>query len=344
MLTQELKIPNRTMSFEESNLDYDQLQDELTRQLAEKEKIQHEMAQMKLFYAELEATNNHLVAATWRERDMKKQLADTLSELQRVQHVVEDQNRRISESINYARRIQTAINATESEIQHFFPESFVVYKPKDVLSGDFPWCFKNGDYLYVAAVDCTGHGVPGAMMSMIGNLLLKDIVNSPDMFTPAQVLFRLHEAVVNTLKQDVPGADCYDGMDLALCRIHLPTRELIFAGSHRPLLHLNHDGALLVDGDPYPIGGISYKGRGGFIDHQVNMQPGDAILIFSDGYIDQFGGPRNKRIMTKGLKEWVQTQQGKSMEAMRLFLDESFDHWKGDNRQTDDVLVVGIRF
>ncbi|MGL4599076.1 MAG: PP2C family protein-serine/threonine phosphatase [Bacteroidia bacterium] len=332
------------MSFEGSNLDYDQLQDELTRQLAEKEKIQHEMAQMKLFYAELEATNNHLVAATWRERDMKKQLADTISELQRVQAVVEDQNRRISESINYAKRIQTAINATEIEIQQFFPESFVVYKPKDVLSGDFPWCFKNGDYLYVAAVDCTGHGVPGAMMSMIGNLLLKDIVNSPEVFTPAQVLFRLHEAVVNTLKQDVPGADCYDGMDLALCRINLTTNEFIFAGSHRPLLLKNKEGVSMIDGDHYPIGGISYKGRGEFVDHKVEVQKGDSVLIFSDGYIDQFGGPKNKRIMTKGLRALMETCDKTSMSEVKIYLDDAFDTWKGSNRQTDDVLVVGIRF
>jgi serine phosphatase RsbU (regulator of sigma subunit) len=322
---------------------------ETENSLAELEKLRTEVAAQKkeierltIFLAELETTNNHLVSATWREREMKKQLTKTLGDLRDAQQLVEAQHHRISESINYARRIQQAINVSEEELRATFPESFVIYQPKDAISGDFPWFFRNGDYAWVAAVDCTGHGVPGAMLSMIGNLLLHDIINSGGTPDPGSILADLHKGIVKTLRQDVPGANSSDGMDAALCRIHLPTGETIFAGSHRPML-LHANGITdLIAGDKYAIGGMHYKKRESYVNHTFQLKPGDRFILYSDGYTDQFGGENTKRITNKGIKALLDENAGLPMHEMKTLLENFFNSWKGSNKQIDDVVVIGI--
>lgn len=317
---------------------------ELEKQVAENEALRKELEQLKFFFSELESTNNHLVSATWRERDMKKELSETLAELKKTKELVELQNKRISESINYARKIQLAINATEHDIRTELKNSFIYYKPKDVISGDFPWHYRKGDYIFIAAVDCTGHGVPGAMMSMIGNLLLNDIINGNDITDPGDVLMRLHGAVIKTLKQDQPDSNSNDGMDIGLCRINVATRELCYAGAHRPLFYLKDNTVESICGDKFPIGGIQYKGKNRYTTHTINLKKGESVFIFSDGFPDQVGGPEKKKIMTRGLKQIIENNSGRDMQELKHILENEFEIWMGDNRQTDDVLVIGLSF
>ena len=310
----------------------------------ENRQMKSELEKLRLFYSELESTNNHLISATWRERDMKKKLAETIEELNKTKLIVENQNKRITESINYARKIQLAINATENDLRSVLPESFIFYLPKDVISGDFPWLFRKDDFLYVASVDCTGHGVPGAMMSMIGNLLLNDIVKDDGIPLPSEMLNRLHIAVVNTLKQQAPDSNSNDGMDVALVRIDIRAGELVFSGAHRPLLVRRKDEMQTVSADKFPIGGVQYKGKNRFTDHFLKMAPGERIFLFSDGMPDQIGGPDKHKLMLKGVRDHFEAHRATPMEEVRKATEELFFAWKADQKQIDDILVIGIEF
>jgi serine phosphatase RsbU (regulator of sigma subunit) len=310
---------------------------------SENVKQKEEIERLKIFLAELETTNNHLVSATWREREMKKQLTKTLGELNATQKLVEEQHRRINESINYAQRIQKSINVSEDELKNTFPESFIIYKPKDSISGDFPWFYKHENFVWVAAVDCTGHGVPGAMLSMIGNLLLHDIVNNDEIMNPAEILNQLHLSIIKTLRQDTTGANSSDGMDIAICRFDIDTKELLFAGSHRPLLLNKHGEITVIPGDKFPIGGMNYKNRSDYSNHSFMLSEGDYFMLFSDGYCDQFGGSNNKRITNKGMKQLLEETTFKDMQQMREKIDSFYIEWKGNNTQIDDIVIIGIK-
>lgn len=309
----------------------------------ELETIQKENERIKLYNKELEETNNHLISATWREREMKDKLAATISELNNTKASLEAQNKRVAESINYSKKIQHAINPCEDDLKSYLNDSFILYKPKDVISGDFPWMFKKGKYLYLAAVDCTGHGVPGAMMSMIGSLLLNDIVNGEEDFLPSEILLKLHWAVVKTLKQDEPGSNSSDGMDIGLCRLDLETDDLIFAGAHRPLVYLRDGEIHQFKGDRYPIGGMQYRGKNKYSDHETTIKKGDAFYVFSDGLPDQIGGPEKKKFMMSKIKEIIIENQNLSMEDMKQYMNQSFENWMGDNKQIDDVILIGFK-
>ena len=310
----------------------------------EKNKLLSDLENLKVHFSELEATNSHLIAATWRERDLKKKLSDTLDELNKTKDIVENQNKRITESINYARKIQLAINPTEADLTKHFPESFILYLPKDVISGDFPWLFSIGNYIYVAAVDCTGHGVPGAMMSMIGNLLLNDIINNGTVVLPSEILVRLHNAVVNTLKQNLPDSNSGDGMDISLCRIDRANNELVYSGAHRPLFFLKNDEIEILSGDKFPIGGMHYKGMNTFTDQIVKFDKGNSIYLFTDGFPDQIGGTEKRKLLTKNLKLFIESQSRKDFNNLKDELLNFCRSWKGDNKQIDDILLIGVKF
>lgn len=222
----------------------------------EKLRKQNEMLQLNI--EELTRTNEFLVTATWREREMKQRLHEALEELTETKKLVDAQHKSITDSIDYASRIQDAIIPKIEDIKDKFTDIFIYHKSKDVVSGDFPWIFENERYIYIAAVDCTGHGVPGAMMSLIGHLLLNDLARHGSL-TPAELLDHLHNGVVRTLKQDIEGKQTADGMDVALCRIDRVTNEVQYSGAHRPLYHITKGELVLYAGDKYPIGGNQYK-------------------------------------------------------------------------------------
>lgn len=323
------------------------IQELITELEVEKEKnlsLSKEIKKIQIYFSEVEATNNHLIAATWREREIKRQLKEAIEELNNTKQIVEKQNKRISESINYAQKIQFAINATESNLKEALPNSFIYYKPKDVISGDFPWYFKRGTDIFFAAVDCTGHGVPGAMLSIIGNLLLNDIVINHPQFGTSEILERLHNQVVKTLKQRNPDSFSSDGMDIALCKVDTVNQKLFYSGAHRPLLFINKSGATILKGDRFPIGGVQYKDQNKFTEQVLSYEQGDSIFVFSDGYPDQIGGAENRKFTTGQLHELLISLNDKKPNEIETSLDRTFCKWMSENKQIDDVLVIGVKF
>ncbi|GAF01841.1 PAS domain S-box protein [Saccharicrinis fermentans] len=214
-------------------------------------------------------------------------VAHDMTEIKMIEQEIKEKNKKISDSINYAQRIQTSILPDTSFIQRHFPRSFIFYRPKDVVSGDFPWFVKKDETFYVAAVDCTGHGVPGALLSFIGYFLLNNIVNIDDNFNAAKILDLLHEGVRTTLKQNEEGNNGRDGMDLALCKINKENKTIQYAGAHNPLYLLRKGKLIEYKGSRKGIGGkpLLKKKEKEFENHEIAYEEGDKIFIFSDGLL-----------------------------------------------------------
>ncbi|MGQ1945627.1 PAS domain S-box protein [Geofilum sp. OHC36d9] len=271
-------------------------------------------------------------------------VAHDMTEIKKIEAEIKEKNKKISDSINYAQRIQTAILPDTRLIQEYFPRSFIFYRPKDVVSGDFPWFFQKNDISYVAAVDCTGHGVPGALISFIGYFLLNNIVNAQSDNTAAQILDELHQSVRSTLKQDKEGAMGRDGMDLALCIIDQKNKVLQFAGAHRPLYLLRNGELIEYSGTRKGIGGIplAKKVEKDFENHIINYHDGDQIFFFSDGLPDQIGGDKRKKYQPRRIRENLTSNPDASMASFSRLFSRDFYDWMGDEKQVDDVLLIGI--
>ncbi len=271
-------------------------------------------------------------------------VAHDMTEFKKIEQDIKEKNKKISDSINYAQRIQTSILPDTGMIQEYFPRSFIFYRPKDVVSGDFPWFFHNGDISYVAAIDCTGHGVPGALISFIGYFLMNNIVSAKSTTNAAQILDELHLQVRSTLKQDQEGATGRDGMDLALCIIDQQNQIMNFAGAYRPLFLVRNGELHEYQGTRKAIGGIPLRKKieRDFENHLIEYQKGDQIFIFSDGLQDQFGGPDNRKYQSKRIRQIVTEQAGQTMAHFSRYFAKDFYDWMGDNKQLDDVLLIGI--
>ena len=270
-----------------------------------------------------------------------------VTEAKRIENIIQEKNHKIQESINYAKRIQSSILPDTKLIQQYFPKSFMYYVPRDVVSGDFPWFFVKDDYLYIAAVDCTGHGVPGALLSFIGFFTLNNVVDHDATYSAGKVLDLLHAGVRKTLRQERAGADARDGMDIALCKIDLKQMKLQYAGAHRPL-YLVRDAELEeLKGDRRAIGGIPNprKPEGSFTNYTLNIQSGDRIFFFSDGLPDQQGGENGmKKYSPQRIREVLLENRKLSMPRLAQFIEEDFLKHRGKWRQMDDVLLIGIEF
>jgi serine phosphatase RsbU (regulator of sigma subunit) len=276
-------------------------------------------------------------------------VAHDITEQKKNENRINEQNKKITESINYAQRIQNSIIPTGNTLKQYLPDSFIFYKPKDVVSGDFPWMFVKEDEIYIAAVDCTGHGVPGALMSFIGHFSLNQILTSEKLPTAGTTLDLLHQNVQKTIRQDTGDSKSRDGMDIALCRINLKKKELQFSGAHRPLYYLKKENNTLafneVKADRYPIGGFHYKNREKFTNHVIPFKTGESIFFFTDGLPDQFGGPDGKsKFMSGRVQEFIKQNSQLSMEDIGSLFQREFEEWKGNHKQMDDVLLIGIRF
>jgi PAS domain S-box-containing protein len=269
-----------------------------------------------------------------------------ITEAKQIELEIIDKNRKISESINYAQRIQTSILPNTEHIQEHLPKSFIFYLPRDVVSGDFPWFFKKEDILYISAVDCTGHGVPGALLSFIGYFQLNNIVDHDVNYNAGQILDKLHFGVRTTLKQDRIDADARDGMDIAFCRINLKKKELQYAGAHRPLYLLRNGELIEYKGNRKAIGGIPHrkKPEKDFINHIIEIIKGDKIFIFSDGMPDQIGGPVGRKYSPQRIRSHIVENKDLSMQQYSTLFASDFQKWKGKSKQIDDVLLIGLEF
>jgi ligand-binding sensor domain-containing protein/serine phosphatase RsbU (regulator of sigma subunit) len=249
----------------------------------------------------------------------------------------------ITSSIEYAKRIQEAILPELKEIRSHLPESFVLFKPKDIVSGDFYWFGTKKGKKIIAAVDCTGHGVPGAFMSMIGNNLLSQIIMENGIVEPDEILNELNKGVQAALKQGTHEVETRDGMDVALCVIDTETREVRFSGAYRPLLIVSDGKLEKIESDKFPIGGAQMAAERIFTRHTKHLKKGDTLYMFSDGYADQFGGERGKKFMVKRLNELLLSMYKLSPNIQLETLESHIQEWKGSHEQVDDILVIGVR-
>ncbi len=279
------------------------------------------------------------------------------------------QKEELEDSITYASRIQRAILPSEKVLNEQLPEHFILFKPRDIVSGDFYWMTMKGDQILIVAADCTGHGVPGAFMSLLGISFLNEIVSKMDTLQSDQVLNMLRQEIMNSLKQTGKDDEAKDGMDLAMCVIDKKKMKIQFSGAYNPLWmvrdlsreefteigkgnepatlpprSLNDKQKVLIPfpGDKMPIG-ISIKSTQPFTNNEIDIVKGSSLYIFSDGYVDQFGGPQGKKFMSRAFKKLILEIQDKTMKEQGRILNEKFEEWKGELDQVDDILVIGIK-
>ena len=270
------------------------------------------------------------------------------AELNEKNKVIETQKEKIIDSITYAQNIQQSILPEEQEIIKLLPDSFIYYQPKDIVSGDFYWMSSVNGKAIIAAVDCTGHGVPGAFMSMIGNTLLNQIVNEKKVTTPADILLQLHEGVCASLRQKNKRGQSQDGMDLAICVIDNQTGKIEFAGAKNSLYVLQNNAIEEFKGDKYSVGGDELlkkqkdKERK-YTNYSISVKKGASLYLFTDGYTDQFGGEERKKFGSQQFKTLLLSNHQLAMREQKTVIDEAFSKWKGGNAQIDDVLVIGLK-
>jgi Serine phosphatase RsbU, regulator of sigma subunit len=267
-----------------------------------------------------------------------------ISERKVIELEIQNKNKKINDSINYAKRIQNAILPNTRLINKTLPDSFILYKPRDVVSGDFPWFVQIKNDIFIAAVDCTGHGVPGALLSLIGYFLLNDIVRSRKVTDPGKILDLLDEGVTQTLRQDQDDSATKDGMDIALCRINVETQTVEYAGAHRPLYFMKGGVMDEIKGNKFPIGGGIFKNQTNFTTTKIELGKGDSFYFSSDGFPDQFGGPEVRKFGPKKTRELIEKCYKHPMKEALTVFDHEWEAWKGDHKQTDDVLLIGIKF
>lgn len=276
-------------------------------------------------------------------RDQKNKLSERNTQLKSAYIEIDDQRKHIMDSIYYARRIQTAILPSEDYVRDNLGDHFILYRPKDIVSGDFYWFKLIDNLIMVAAVDCTGHGVPGAFMSIVGHNQLNHAVTVGKARKPDDILNRLNSGVIETLSVETHESKVQDGMDLSLCVFDEHKKKVQFSGANNPLVLIRDGEVTRFRGDKFPIG--AYEGRlpQVFTSREIELKKGDCLYIFSDGYADQFGGPDDKKFTTKKFRQFLFDIHTEPCDVQRYLLDKKLDEWKGDNEQIDDVLVIGIK-
>ncbi len=274
-------------------------------------------------------------------------VAHDITEQKKIQIEIEKKNKSITESINYARRIQSAIIPDIKTIRQYLPKSFMFYLPRDVVSGDIPWFFVKDNYVYIAAVDCTGHGVPGALLSFIGYFLLNNIVSTQPELSAGEILDMLHAQVRKTLRQDTPDAEARDGMDIALCKIDFNKNKMSFSGAHRPLYYLKRNGEFIqYKGTLKAVGGIPRRNRiePSFSNYDIEFAPGDKFFIFTDGLADQVSEKTKEKFKNKRIRQLINENKDATIMELHEILKKTFFEWKGNHKQIDDVLFIGVEF
>jgi serine phosphatase RsbU (regulator of sigma subunit) len=274
------------------------------------------------------------------ERLKKIELAEAYQKVEYSNLLIEQKNKDITDSIRYAKRIQQALLKPEQQVSDDSPEHFILFKPKDIVSGDFYWVSEKENYLYMAVSDCTGHGVPGAFLTMLGTSFLNEIMTSAEQLSPAKILDQLREKFIRELGK----TGTRDGMDISLIRFNKETREFQWAGALRPLLVMRK-GAQEMEitrGDKQSI--CFVENQSSFTNIDGTLENGDMVYLFSDGYADQFGGEKRKKFKMKQLISLLTGLNNQSMEMQKKVLESTFEKWKGGLEQIDDVCVFGIKF
>lgn len=253
------------------------------------------------------------------------------------------QRRELMASLKYASFIQRAVLPDLKYMENILHDFFVLHKPRDIVSGDFYYCSRKEEYIVAAAGDCTGHGVPGALMSIMGVSFLNEILSTRGPVKSSRILNLLRERVMKALHQRGHELENKDAIDMALCIFNPKTMELQYSGANNPLYHIRKKVLTEIKADKMPVG-INAIEEESFTNHSMQLKPGDIVYIFSDGFADQFGGPQNKKFKYGPLKELLIGISDQPMEKQRNELDSVITRWKGDEYQVDDILIFGIKF
>ncbi len=271
------------------------------------------------------------------------ELAKSKEIIEQKHEEVVHQKKEITDSINYARSIQRSLIPTEELFATHFKDSFVLFKPKDIVSGDFYWIQEKNNLIYYATADCTGHGVPGGFMTMLGLSFLDEIVDAKKVTDPGVILNLMRDKIIGTLRQNGNFGESKDGMDITICILDKQKMELAYASANNPLYVINNTGDIALNiyrADKQPCG--FYHDYKSFTTHVIKLQPGDKIYTFSDGFPDQFGGQLDKKFMHKQFKEVLLQNAELHFSEQKKLLNASLIEWQGTTDQVDDILVIGI--
>jgi serine phosphatase RsbU (regulator of sigma subunit) len=316
------------------------------------EELKHQKQQRNLSLLGVALLGIMVIAVFWGYKQKQRSnvlLKEKNETIEAQKHLVEEKNKEITDSINYAKRLQKAILASEKTMHNVFNESFILYKPKDIVSGDFYWILHIEDkpikknIFAFAAADCTGHGVPGAFMSMLNSTLLNQTTYNPNINTPADALNFLNQELPKNLRSADGTENIQDGMDIAFCLVDLNKNTLKYAGANNPCWLVRNKELIELKPLKQAITASTEYEKKKFVDQELTLQKGDSIYIFTDGYADQFGGPGGKKFKYKTLNELLISINHEPFARQRQILEDQFNKWKGDLEQVDDVLIMGIK-
>jgi serine phosphatase RsbU (regulator of sigma subunit)/Tfp pilus assembly protein PilF len=307
----------------------------------EKEKQESKANYLKIAVAVMFVLGGFGFFAYNNKKKANKLLDDEKKLVEEQKGILEVKNKEILDSITYARQIQNAILPSELLYKEFFPEHFILYKPKDIVAGDFYWLYNNADTVFAAVCDCTGHGVPGALVSVVCNNALNRSVKEFGLTEPGKILDKTRELVIETFEKS--GSEVKDGMDISLIAIEKDrgVLRIKWAGANNSLWCLKGNEIHETKPDKQPIG-VSYNPRP-FTSHSVALQSGDVIYLFSDGFADQFGGPKGKKFKYKQLQDIILANAGLALKDQKVILEKNFKDWQGSLEQVDDVCIIGLK-
>jgi serine phosphatase RsbU (regulator of sigma subunit) len=281
-----------------------------------------------------------ILIVVWNRYKLKNTISKKLEEQNLI---IALKNKEVTDSIKYAKRIQEAILPPDVLMQKMFPEHFVLYKPKDIVSGDFYWAEQFGNKYFLATVDCTGHGVPGAFMSIVGNNLLNQAVNLYGIDKPSLILDNVNKELYKILHQTYEESAVKDGMDLSLIAINPKTLIMEYAGAYNPVWILRNEKIIELKGDKFPVGAFVGEDLKHFTQIEFQLQKGDFVYLFTDGYADQFGGEKGKKFKYRQLENKLLEIHKQTVSFQREILENTFENWKGNLEQVDDVCLIGVR-
>jgi phosphoserine phosphatase RsbU/P len=311
------------------------------------EKFNMMIAQLESYYYELEEKVKERTLKIEKQKEEIESQRDILAmknvQLNEAYIEIEEQKKHIMDSIYYARRIQTAILPSFIHMDKVIKNYFIFYLPKDIVSGDFYWMHQVSNLVMLAAVDCTGHGVPGAFMSIVGFNQLNYAVNVQKARRAGDILNELNRGVIQTLNENTGESSIKDGMDMTICVFDFKNNRMDCAGANNPVILIRDNEIIKFKGDRFPIGAYDDNQPQVFTNNEVKLQQGDMIYMFSDGYADQFGGPENKKFFTKRFEKLLLDVHSGSMEEQKEILKTTLYEWMGNNPQVDDILVIGIK-
>jgi len=306
-------------------------------------KIHERTLEIQIQKEEILKVNKLLLEAVELMKEHEEELTVQRDKAAAQRDQIAEQRREIMDSIYYAEKIQKAILPDHTQMDEIFDDHFVFFRPLNVVSGDYYWATRKGNKTVVVAADCTGHGVPGAFLSILGITLLNEIVLKREIDKASDILDELRENIKFTLSQTGIVGEHRDGMDMALCIIDYETMELQYVGAHNPLYLVRHEELIVFKADKMPVGIFIDDREKNFTNHRIPLQHNDTLYIFSDGYIDQFGGEKNTKFKSKSFKQLLMKLSKLPMKRQKELLIETHDQWKGERLQIDDILVIGIQ-